>query len=409
MKRPAPAPRRRLPRRVAIAVVLLLCAAIGWALFFRGDFFGGDDTSQPLVIGVLANLTGALASIDRPTVNGIELKIAEINAGGGVLGRKLVLHIEDTRSDLKLVTGVGRKMIEQDKPLAFIAYNDTEFAQALGKIAEQAGVPFLTPGSTSPKLPRQVGREMFLVCFGDNAQAAASAGLLWARLKAGTVFLMWNTDNEYTRLLSGYFKTAYEGRGGKIVGQATFKNGDQKFDAQIAAIKALKTPPAALYVAANTPEEAGTVVKALRGAGLQMPIVGGDAYDAPEFLQTAGAAADDVYYTTHIFFGAPNRPKLNAFIAAYRNKFGKPPENAFAALGYDAAGVLAEAIKRANAPDREKIRLELANNRLYRGITGTIIFHSESRVPEKTVFLVGVHNGRPFLVDTVLPVWVPKP
>ncbi len=123
------------------------------------------------------------------------------------------------------------------------------------------------------------------------------------------------------------------------------------FSAQITKVKALPTQPDFYYVAAM-PYNVGPVVKQFRDAGLTAPIVGGDGYDTPDLVTTAGAAADNVFFSTHALMDATNGTDgIKTFITAYTAEYGHAPENAFAALGYDSVYLLADAIKRAGGMD----------------------------------------------------------
>ena len=128
-----------------------------------------------------------------------------------------------------------------------------------------------------------------------------------------------------------------------------------------------------LYVAAM-PDDIGLVVKQMRQAGVTQPIVGGDGYDTPLLLQVGGEAANDVYYSTHAYMARTSTPAIQKFYKDYQAAYGTPPENAFAALGYDTVGLIADAIKRAGSEDPPRIRDALAATQGYPGVTGTISY-----------------------------------
>ncbi|MBX6322724.1 MAG: ABC transporter substrate-binding protein [Rhodospirillaceae bacterium] len=367
--------------------------------------FAAEDTIK---IGAPANLTGALASLDGPSLNGEKLKVEEINAAGGVLGKKLELVIYDTKTDPTVIASTASQLINQDKVPVIVGFTDSDSVLALGPIAQQAGIPFITPGATSPKLPDQVGDNMFLACFGDNVQAAAGAEFMLGQEKAKTAYLLTDNSTEYTTLLSGYFKEAYERGGGKIVLEDNYKSGDKSFTAQITKLKSLSEKPDAVYVAAM-PDDIGLVVKQMRQAGITQPIVGGDGYDTPLLLEVGGEAANNVHFSTHAFMSEESTPGIQKFYEAYQKAYGTKPENAFAALGYDAIGLVADAIKRAGSADPAKIREALASTKDFPGITGSISFRPGVRVPDKTVTMISVVDQKLTLGAEVTPSWVPNP
>lgn len=391
--------RRMLLTKATVAGLTLLAAgALGQALAAEGT----------ILIGAPANLTGALSSLDTPALNGAKLKVAEINAAGGVLGQQLKLDIYDTKTDPTVIASTASQLINEDKVPVIMGFTDSDSVLALGPIAERAGIPFVTPGATSPKLPQQVGKDMFLACFGDNVQASAGAEFLRHKLKAKTVYLLSDNSTEYTTLLARYFKQAFRHDGGKIVLEDNYKSGDKSFSAQITKLKALAKQPDALYVSAM-PDDIGLVVKQMRQAGVMQPIVGGDGYDTPLLISVGGEAANNVYYSTHAFMSENSTPAIRKFYIAYQKTYNTPPENAFAALGYDTIGLIANAIKRAGSTQPDKIRAALAATKGYQGITGSISYRPGVRVPDKTVAMIGVKDKKLFLAAEITPKWVPKP
>jgi len=362
---------------------------------------------ETILIGMPVNLTGDLSSLDGPMVSGAKLKAQQINATGGVLGKMLELVIVDTRTDRATVAAEGKQLIAR-RPAAIVAYTDSDSVLTLGPLAQEAGIPFVTPGATSPKLPGEIGDALFLACFGDNVQAAAGAEFLHRTLRARTVYLLSDTTNVYTTLLSSYFKQAFAHDGGTILLEDTYKADDVSIASQIARLLALPAKPDALYVAA-LPDDIGPLVKQLRAAGVNQPIVGGDGYDTPLLLGIGGAAANDVYFSTHVYMAEDGTDAVKAFYAAYKAAYARAPENAFAGLGYDAIGLVAQAIAKAGSADPAKIRATLATTENFAGITGTVSYRPGSRIPDKSVAIIGVKDGRLSLAAELTPSWVPAP
>lgn len=378
-------------------------AALGLALTAAALAQGG-----PIKIGGAFNLTGALSSLDAPAANGAKLAVKEINAAGGVLGRKLDLVVYDGKSDAATITNVASQLLGSDKVAAVVGFTDSDSALALGPITQKAGVPFVTVGATSPQLPTQIGDTMFLAPFGDNVQAAVGAEFAYKNLGGKTAYLLVDRSAEYTTLLAKYFKDAFLKEGGKILLEDSYKSGDKNFGAQITKLRALNQKPDFLYVAA-LPDDIGTLVKQVRQAGITSPIVGGDGYDTPLLLQVGGASANGVYFTTHALIGSGSTPAVEKFIAAYKKAYNKAPENAFAALGYDSVYLVADAIKRAKSADPAKIKAALATTKNFKAVTGTISYAPGSRVPQKGVTVIGVKNGQLTLAAEMTPTYVPKP
>jgi branched-chain amino acid transport system substrate-binding protein len=175
----------------------------------------------------------------------------------------------------------------------------------------------------------------------------------------------------------------------------------------VARVKALPKVPDFLYVAAM-PYNVGLIVKQLRAAGYAGPIVGGDGYDTPDLVGTAGAAADGVYFTTHAFVDAERgNAAMKRFIADYQTQYHVAPDDAFAALGYDATRLLADAIGRAGKTDAAAIGTALEATRDFAAVTGSISLSAASHIPKKTVTVIAIKDGKYSLADERLPKRIP--
>lgn len=373
-----------------------------------GLLAGTAFAADTIKIGAPFNVTGALSSLDAPALNGAKLKLKEINDAGGVDGKMLELVVYDTKTDPTVIASTASQLINQDQVPVAMGFTDSDSVLAAGPIFQQAGIPFVTPGATSPKLPEQIGDMIFLACFGDNVQAAAGADFVKGKLSGKSVFLLRDNSTEYTTLLAKYFDEAFTHDGGEIIGRDDYKSGDKTFTAQITKMKAMSAKPDVVYVSAM-PDDIGLVVKQMRQAGVMEPIVGGDGYDTPLLISVGGDAANDVYYSTHAYMATDSTPAVQKFYEAYKAAYGTEPENAFAALGYDTVGLIADAIGRAGSEDPKAIRDAIAATSGYSGVTGTISYPEGVRVPAKTVAMIGVKDDKLFLAEGVDPSYIPAP
>jgi branched-chain amino acid transport system substrate-binding protein len=158
------------------------------------------------------------------------------------------------------------------------------------------------------------------------------------------------------------------------------------------------------------PYNVGPVVKQFRDVGLNAPIVGGDGYDTPDLVSTAGKAAENVFFSTHALMDAQGGTDgIKKFIAAYKSEYGHDPENAFAALGYDAMYLFADALKRAGSTDPNAITQAIKATKNFPGITGSISFSADSNVPQKGVTIIAIKDGKFTLGAEVVPEKVPAP
>lgn len=393
--------------RILISIVIL---ALG--LLFQGCSGGGAGSSggasnEPIKIAGGFALTGDESALDLPAANGAKLAAKEINAAGGVLGRQINLMVRDSQYKMDVTAQIAKQFVEEDKVIGVVGFTDTDSVLASGPTIQAAGLPFITAGATSPKIPDQVGDVMYLACFGDNVQGAVGAEYGFKNF-GKKAYLLWDKGVEYTTLLGGYFKARFTEMGGEIVLEDQYDDKATDFSAQIAKIKALQPQPDFYFISAM-PYNVGPVVKQFRDAGLTGPIVGGDGYDTPDILTVAGPAAENVFFTTHALMDAQGGTEaIKKFIEAYKKEYGHDPENAFAALGYDALKLMADAIQRAGSTDAAAIKKAILETKNFPGITGAITFGS-SRVPQKGVTVIAIKDGKFTLGAEMVPEKVPAP
>ena len=360
----------------------------------------GADTIK---IGALYNLTGGMSSIDAPAHNGAKLKAKLINDKGGLLGKQLEVIGIDTKTDQKAAATGAKKALSQGV-IAGIGYGDTTFVMAAAPLFQQKSVPFVTSGATHPMLPSWVGDYMFMTPFGDDDQSFAIADYSVKKLGIKNVVVWTDNSMDFTKALSKFYKQRVKELGVNIVLEDFFMMNDKDFSAQIARLKNADPKADAVFISA-IPNEAGLTVKQIREAGLTLPIVSGDGFDTELVTTVPGdKLANDVYFSTHTY-REDNRPEVLAFVKAYEKEYGRPPENAFAALGYDAVGLIANAIGRAGSTDGKALRAALAGTKGFKAVTGEITYSRPSGVPVKGVSIISVHNGK-YKVEEV---WYPQP
>ncbi len=357
---------------------------------------------DPINVAALYALTGGLSSLDGPSLNGAQLHVEQINAAGGVLGRPLALEVYDTRTDQQATATAAQQAVSAGVVAGF-GQSDTTFVMSAAPTFQEAGIPFVTSGATHPMLPQWVGDNMFMTAFGDDDQSYAIADYAYDTLGLRRVYVWTDNSMDFTRALTQFFKERFIERGGEIIEEDFFMMGDTDFSAQVARLEAVDPAPDGVFIAA-IPSEAGLTVRQIREAGMDLAILSGDGFDTPLVASVPGPEhANGVYFSTHTYL-ADDRPEVQAFIDAYTEKFGHPPENSFAPLGYDAIGLIANAIEQAGSAEPDAIREALAATRDYKAVTGTISYTRESMVPPKPVSIIAVQNG----AFTVEEIWRPE-
>jgi branched-chain amino acid transport system substrate-binding protein len=359
----------------------------------------GADTIK---LGALYNLTGGMSSIDAPALNGAKLQAKLINEQGGLLGKQIEVIGIDTKTDQK-AAATGAKKALSAGVVAGLGYGDTTFVMAAAPLFQKKGVPFVTSGATHPMLPQWVGDYMFMTPFGDDDQSFAIADYTVKKLAAKNVVVWTDNSMDFTKALSKFYKQRLKELGANVMLEDFFMMGDKDFSAQIARLKNASPKPDAVFISA-IPNEAGLTVKQIREAGLTLPIVSGDGFDTELVTTVPGdKLANDVFFSTHTY-REDNRPEVLAFVDAYQKEYGRPPENAFAALGFDAVGLIADAIKRAGTTEGKALREALASTKGFKAVTGEISYTRPTGVPMKGVSIISVHNGK-YKVEEI---WFPK-
>jgi branched-chain amino acid transport system substrate-binding protein len=400
---------RKFGTGIVLCLLLLGSAALIWEgsesiqnLVGYGET-GNSKEPAPLVLGAIYNLTGNQAELDVPSARGGRLAVEEINRDGGLLGRSVRFVIEDGESRPAVVQKKTAALLKQFPfTFALMGLSDTDMVLAAAPLAAMNHRLFLTSGATSPRLPAQVPKYLFLACFGDNVQAAAAAEWAYHDLTARTASILFNSSKSYTRLLHGYFQTRFRQLGGQVLSLESYTPDDMSRP-----IRRLRK--ADLIFVSAMPEEVLKAMRLLREAGFSAPILGGDGFDS-EDLWAKHPEVGNVFFTTHAYLGPDNSdPKVVAFRKAYRQAYPGSTPDAFAALGYDAARLVMAALVQAKSPDPDHVRKALTGIRRFEGVTGTISYLAGSRIPSKSVTLLKVERGQPKLVRQLLPARVPPP
>lgn len=389
-----------MKKALFIAASLVLVLGLIGAAALAGSSKKADEEG-PIKLAGLYNLTGGMSSIDAPALNGAKLKAKLLNERGGVLGREVEVIGIDTKTDQKAAATGAKRALSMDV-VAGLGYGDTTYVMAAAPLFQEANVPFVTSGATHPELPAWVGDCMFMTPFGDDDQSYAIADYTYNELGARRVVVWTDNSMDFTKALSKFFKERFIQLGGKIVLEDFFMTGDKDFSAQISRLKNASPRPDAVFISA-IPNEAGLTVKQVRESGLELPIVSGDGFDTELVTTVPGPRfADEVYFSSHEYRES-DKPEVEEFIREYEKEYGRPPENAFAALGYDAVGLICDAIERAGTTEPEALKKALGSTMGYPAVTGEISYTRPSGVPVKPVSIIGVFNGRYELLENWYP------
>jgi len=376
---------------------LLAATVASWLVGCKpssGPGAGGGDTIK---VGEYASLTGSEATFGQSSHHGTQLAIDELNAAGGVLGKKIELVTEDNQSQAGQSATVVRKLISSDGVVAILGEVASSRSLEAAPICQENKIPMISPSSTNPRVT-QVGDYIFRVCFLDSFQGGkVLAGFARDTLKANSVAVLKDVKSDYSVGLAKFFTEGYTRRGGKIAAEQNYSGGDKDFSAQLTAIKA--AAPDAICVPGYY-TEVGLIALQARQLGLNLPLFGGDGWESSVLVSIGGSALEGDYFSTH-FSPDDVSPAAQLFVKHFKDKYGETPDS-MAALGYDSALILADAIKRAGVTDGAKIRDAIAATKNFHGITGTITI-DENRNASKPAVIVTIKSGQPKYVETIQP------
>jgi branched-chain amino acid transport system substrate-binding protein len=340
----------------------------------------GLSAQDTIRIGEYASLTGKEAAYGDTSHKGIVLAVEEINSRGGVLGRKLELLTADNQSKQGESATAVKKLISRDKVVAILGEVASIRSLEAAPVIQNARLPMVSSASVNSKVT-EVGDYIFRVCFVDSFEGRVLAKFAQA----------------YSVGMTRVFKENFVADGGVIAAEPKYSEGDKDFRAQLTAVK---NAGADAIFASGYYTEAALICKQARELGLTVPIFGGDGWDAPPLLEIGGVAMEGTYLCAHYSPENPS-PEVQHFNQRYLARWGALPD-AWSALGYDSATVLADAIARAGAPDPKKIRDALAATKDFPAVTGRITMDS-NRNPSKAAVILTIKDGKYRFVTSVAP------
>ena len=352
---------------------------------------------DPIKVGEYGAFSGKEAAFGLSARKGAILAFEEANANGGVLGRKVELLTEDNQSKAGESATIAKKFVSRDKVVAVLGGNPSSNSLEAAPILQNAKIPMIAISSTNPRVT-EIGSYIFRVCFIDPFQGAVLAKFAKDTLHAKRAAIITSVNNAYSVGISKVFRDKFTAADGEVVIEQKHSEGDKDFRAQLTAIKAAGVD--CIFHSSNYTEGALICIQA-RQLGFTGPIFGGDAWEAPQLIEIGGAAVEGTYYSTH---ASPEStaPVMQNFIKKFRTRWDGETPDSIAALGYDAAALLFDALQRAGTTDSAKLREAIATTKGFSGVTGRITIDQDRNATKSAVILT-VKNGKFAYVETVDP------
>lgn len=347
------------------------------------------DSSDTVKIGFLGALTGDVAMYGQPTLKGMKMAVEEINAAGGVNGKKLEIVEADNRGDKQEGASITQKFISRDKVVAIVGDPTTGITKVAAPICQRAGVILMSAGSTGSGVVEN-GDCIFRDTLLDSVAIPALLDYFSNTLKYKKVALITSDNNDYSVGMTQTLKDAIKGKDIQIVADEKVKDGDKDFSGQITNIKATN-PDVIFYTGYYT--EGALIMKEARKQGLKACMFGGDGLYSPKLIENGGDAVEG----SMVFLGfSPEQPtpETAKFIESFKaNNNGELP-GLFDAQGYDAVQIIANAMKKAGSNDPKVFKAAVAQTKDFKGVSGTITFRDNREPLKSPVYLLEIKGGK---------------
>jgi branched-chain amino acid transport system substrate-binding protein len=382
-----------------ISLFLVLAIATSFTLVGCGSKSNTkvNVDSDVIKIGVFEPMTGANAAGGQLEVEGVKLANKLYPT---VNGKKVELVFADNKSDKVEAASAAANLIEQEHVNAIIGSWGSGSSMAAGDVVQEAKVPAVAASATNPLVT--AGNDYyFRVCFIDPFQGTVMAKYAANKLQAKKVALLQEVSSDYSVGICKFFSDEFvklTGDKNSIVAKSSYNTGDQDFTAQLTNIKS--SNPDVIFAPGNFTEGA-MIIKQARQLGITTPIIGGDTWETPEFLDIGQDAVDGTVFSTFFASETPITTESKTFLDAYRKEYNKEPA-AVTALSYDAYLVILDAIKRAGSQDPVKIRDEIAKTKDFPGAAGVITIDENNNAVKDAVLKV-VKDGKFTYLDTIKP------
>ncbi len=370
----------------------------------------GSGTKDPIVIGDAAAKTGWMAAYDQPVLAGAQIAADEINAKGGVLGRKITFTEADTKTDATQGGAAAQQVLEDGADFVLTTC-DYDLGAPVARAANQKGVLAVGCAGGLQFGLQGVGPLTFNTYSGSATEGALMAE--WAYKTKGWrhPYLLSLTGLEYTKSVCTYFEERWKQLAGddSIVGKDTLDAKDTSINAQVSRLRSAQGK-ADFVVLCSLPPSGASAVKQIRAAGIDLPILGAAAFDGSYWLNAVPGLSELYYPALGSIFGDDPDPKRTAFFKEFETKTGKPPTLAsYPLLGYAAVQSLAKAIEQAGGTDSEQVKAALETFKDEPLITGPTTYTDACHIPSGRPYLMmQVQKGKnSYTGETVKPETVP--
>lgn len=346
---------------------------------------GAEATGDTIKIGIVGSMSGNQAPWGQDSVAGAKMAVDEFNAQGGVGGKKVELLVGDSQSKAEGAKSAAEDLMGKGV-IGMLGEVASGHTIQIAKSAFDRGIPLIAIGATKEDVTLE-GANVFRVCYTDDFQGPVMAVFAYNDLKLRSVAIMTDKNQPYSTGLSDNFRKKYEALGGTIVDEQFYESGQAQFSAQLTTLKGKN--PDGLFLSGYF-NEVGPIARQAKEAGLNVKFLGGDGWDSREILTTGGEAILGGYFCNH-YNSKESRAEVQAFLSKWKaSNQGKEPGTTMAALGYDAAGVMLDALKRASAANSRSLIEAIEATEGFPGVSGEITLKGQKGNPPKRALVVEV-------------------
>lgn len=389
----------------AAALVVIAGLAFSWAPAQAAE----DDT---IFIGGVLSETGIQAQLDAPALLGARLAVKHLNATGGVLGKNVKFVNYDGKSDPTVVASNASRLVAQGADLMIVPA-DFDMGGPGNRVAQRAGIVGMSVGGSSPLHgSATLGDLQFTISMWNTVMGSAAAEFAYEKKGWDTAYVVTDTFIDYTTSLSEYFIKHFEALGGEVIYEDKYTQGAQDFSAQLARMqsKMAGKDVDVLFISSYMPD-LGTIIRAIRQAGIDLPIMGGDSYDSQSLFKALGERyGNDIYFAGHSYMASGVADGMSDFLKLFEEEYGEPPKTAFTATGWDTVMAMAKAVEIAGTTDGKAVAEALEENE-FNLLSGVMDWSSAAtgHEPTKSVAMVEIQDGETSFIGWLTPHDVPTP
>ena len=342
--------------------------------------------SGPIRIGVFQSLSGSEASFGQDAMKGIRMAEQELNARGGVLGRRIELIVRDNQSKPGETSSLVRELISRNGVVALIGEVASGRTLEAAPIAQRSGIPLVVNSASNDRITK-AGDFVFRVSYRDSQQGEVLARYARSLGKSRAALLV-DISKDNSKTIAESFKKRFTALGGRIVVEQSYNAGDKDFNAQLTVIQ---NSGADCLLLPGYYTDCASAMKQVQSLGLKLDTFGGDAWDSMDLVRVAGDAVHGAVFTDSFSADDPD-PAVQSFVQNYKKEYQNARPMAFTANAFDSLMLLADAIRRAGSTHPRAIRDALAATSGYQGVTGKMTFDKD-RDPGKSIVLLRIEDG----------------